>query len=245
MPGSRQAPDRSRQRARTHQAIVAAAAAMLRQGHQPTVAEAAAAAGVHRGTAYRYFPTPQALLTDAALTAGAPDPAEMYRDIPADDALALMDAGVRAVSDYMFREEALFRNIVRVTIDRWFAQQRSSDPNAPPVRQTRRFGPIDRALEPLRGTLSQASLRRLRYALCLVYGAEALIVTRDVAGLEPEEATDIMRWAARALISQALADESEPTSGHVSRGETTSANEPEVPRHRRPAQNRGRSQAAG
>jgi AcrR family transcriptional regulator len=154
---------------------------LLREGHQPTVAEAAAAAGVHRGTAYRYFPTPQALLTDAALTAGAPDPAEMYRGIPDDDALALMDAGVRAVSDYMFREEALFRSIVRVTIDRWFAQQGSTDPDPPPVRQTRRFGPIDRALEPLRGKLSPRSLRRLRYALCLVYGAEALIVTRDVA----------------------------------------------------------------
>jgi hypothetical protein len=54
-------------------------------------------------------------------------------------------------------------------------------------------------------------LRRLRYALCLVYGAEALIVTRDVARLEPEEATEIMCWAARALIAQALAEASHPT----------------------------------
>jgi AcrR family transcriptional regulator len=245
MPGSRQAPDRSRQRARTHQAIVAAAAALLREGHQPTVAEAAAAAGVHRGTAYRYFPTPQALLTDAALTAGAPDPAEMYRGIPDDDALALMDAGVRAVSEYMFREEALFRSIVRVTIDRWFAQQGSTDPDPPPVRQTRRFGPIDRALEPLRGKLSPRSLRRLRYALCLVYGAEALIVTRDVAGLEPQEATDIMGWAAKALITQALAEAREATEARTRRDKPGSVNEPAVRRRPRPAQNRSRSRARG
>ena len=42
--------------------------------------------------------------------------------------------------------------------------------------------------------------RRLRYALTLVFGAEALIVLRDVCRLDPEEATEIMRWAAAALI---------------------------------------------
>src|SRR5215216_2820839 len=69
MPGSRQAPDRSQQRARTREAVLNSAVGLLRQGRQPTVAEAAEAAGVHRATAYRYFPTPQSLLADAALTA--------------------------------------------------------------------------------------------------------------------------------------------------------------------------------
>jgi hypothetical protein len=42
--------------------------------------------------------------------------------------------------------------------------------------------------------------RRLRFALTLVFGAEALIVMRDVCRLEPEEATEVMRWAAITLI---------------------------------------------
>src|SRR5271156_3216780 len=73
MSASRQEPDRSRQKARTRAAVVNAAAEMLRRGHQPTVAEAAEAAGVHRATAYRYFPTAASLLADASLTARMPD----------------------------------------------------------------------------------------------------------------------------------------------------------------------------
>jgi AcrR family transcriptional regulator len=205
MPGSRQAPDRSNQRARTRAAILDAAVAMLRGGRQPTVAEAAEAAGVHRATAHRYFPTPQSLVAESTLTVGDPDPAEAYVGVPPDDPVALMDAGVRAVSAYMFREEALFRSIVQLTIERWFAQQAASEAQRDPVRETRRFGWIDRALAPVAALLPPASLRRLRFALTLVFGAEALIVTRDVSRLDPAEATEVMRWAAATLIRGALA----------------------------------------
>jgi hypothetical protein len=179
---------------------------MLREGRQPTVADAAEAAGVHRATAHRYFPTPQSLVAEATLTVGDPDPAETYRGIERGDPLALMDAGVRAVSAYMFREEALFRSIVQLTIERWFAQQAAPEAQREPVRETRRFGWIDRALEPVTASLPAASLRKLRYALALVFGAEALIVTRDVSRLSPDEATEVMRWAATTLIRGALAD---------------------------------------
>jgi AcrR family transcriptional regulator len=204
MPGSRQAPDRSKQKARTRQAILDAAVTMLRRGQQPTVAEAAELAGVHRATAYRYFPTPQSLLVDAWLTARAPEPADLYRDVPADDPVALMDAGVRGIAEYMFRDEAMFRSIVQVTLDRWFARDTGDDTDPVPVRETRRFSFIDPALAPLAGVIPEPALRRLRRALTLVFGAEALITMRDVARLDPAQATDVMRWAAATLITGAI-----------------------------------------
>jgi AcrR family transcriptional regulator len=172
-------------------------------GHEPTMAEAAEAAGVHRATAYRYFPTAASLLADASLTAGMPDIDESLKHVPSDDPIAVMDAGVLAVSRYMFNEEAIFRNIVRVTVDRWFEATKQRDPVA--VRETRRFLYIDRALEPLAGSLSPDALRLLRNGLALVYGAEALIVTRDVCRPGVEEATEVMRWAAKSLIREAVA----------------------------------------
>jgi AcrR family transcriptional regulator len=202
---SRQAPDRSRQKARTYQAIVQAAAAIVREGRQPTIAEAAQAAGVHRSTAYRYFPTPESLLADATLTAFAPSEDSVFAGVAPDDPAALIEAAVRAVAAYSFREEAMFRSIVRVTIDRWFAAQTATDTDAVgPIRETRRFLWIDHALRPLADRLAPAALARLRNALTLVFGAEAVIVTRDVCNLDPQEATEVMAWAATSLIAAAL-----------------------------------------
>ena len=47
---------RSNQKARTRQAIVRAAGALLARGDKPTLEEIAAEAQVSRATAYRYFP---------------------------------------------------------------------------------------------------------------------------------------------------------------------------------------------
>src|SRR3954453_15096797 len=57
---------RSRQKQRTRAALVSSARDLVsRAGSAPTVAEAAAAAGVSRTTAYRYFPNQHALLIAA------------------------------------------------------------------------------------------------------------------------------------------------------------------------------------
>jgi hypothetical protein len=37
-------------------------------------------------------------------------------------------------------------------------------------------------------------------------GIEALIVLRDVCALEPEEAEEVARWAARMLLRSSLAE---------------------------------------
>src|SRR4051812_39378843 len=53
---------RTRQKARTRNALVAAARALLAGGSTPTVEQAADAAEIARATAYRYFPNQRALL---------------------------------------------------------------------------------------------------------------------------------------------------------------------------------------
>src|ERR687883_1696561 len=58
---------RINQKRRTREAILAAAVELVEQGQSPTVAEVADAALVSRATAYRYFPTQEYLLFEAAL----------------------------------------------------------------------------------------------------------------------------------------------------------------------------------
>jgi AcrR family transcriptional regulator len=53
---------RERQTRRTRRALIAAADALFAEGRVPTVAAVAERADVARATAYRYFPTQEALL---------------------------------------------------------------------------------------------------------------------------------------------------------------------------------------
>ena len=222
MPGSRQAPDRSAQKARTRRAIVDAAADLLRSGQQPTVAEAAAKAGVHRATAYRYFATSQLLLADAALQVITPDFDRVFTEghfagvDPADTA-GLMDAAVQTMAEVMFAEEATFRNIVRTTVDRWFARRRAPTRiRMPSARRAASNGSTTRWPR-CAARWHPTSSAWLRYALTLVFGAEALIVLSDVCRLEPGEATEIMRWAAATLIQNTTRPELTSPNGNQDR----------------------------
>src|SRR5699024_7341943 len=102
--------------------------------------------------------------------------------------------------EVLFAQEVATHVVVRNTIDAWLA----SDPGDRPVRSGRRLRLLDAALDPLAGTLGPAALRRLRHALALTIGTEAVLTTRDVCGLETDEAREVTRWAAEALVRQAL-----------------------------------------
>jgi AcrR family transcriptional regulator len=178
---SRQDSGRTNQKRRTRRALIEAAVRLLREGKQPTVAEAAEAALVSKATAYRYFPTLQALLLEAALE----------------------QAICGAIHRMVVADEALFRTMVRAIQDHWLAQAGKDEEDAPPVREGRRLAMIDAALAPLAQRLPADVFRRLRLGLCLTVGIEALVVLKDVCGLDPDAALDIQRWVGASLIASA------------------------------------------
>src|SRR5436190_20993016 len=68
---------RANQKARTRAAIIAAAQELQRQGITPTIEQSAEQARVSRATAYRYFPTKEALLVELSdVRAGVLAPVE-------------------------------------------------------------------------------------------------------------------------------------------------------------------------
>ena len=186
-------PGRPRQRQRTRQAILVAAAELLGQGRAPSAAEIAEAAGVSRRTLYLYFTTVEHLLADAAL--------EASRDLvepefePADDAGTRLEALVRAMQSNSGATEELGRIIIRHTLD--------ADPGdgTGPRRGYRRIEWIERALEPVRAELAPKDFERLVSALTLLVGWEAMIVLRDLRGLTPKQAEDVSAWAAQVLLT--------------------------------------------
>jgi AcrR family transcriptional regulator len=187
---------REAQRRRTRRAIVEAAARLLAEGGEPSVAKIADAAEVSRRTVYLYFPTLEHLLADAALEAArarveprfelAGDPAERLEGL------------VRALQQGFAETEVLGRTIIRHTVG-------ARRTGARPRRGYRRVEWIERALEPLGEELPAERFERLVSALTLVMGWEAMIVLEDTRGLDHAEAEEVCVWAAAALLAAAPA----------------------------------------
>ncbi|MEO9171396.1 MAG: helix-turn-helix domain-containing protein [Candidatus Baltobacteraceae bacterium] len=180
--------------------MLAAAIKLMQAGKRPSVPEVAEAARISRRTAYRYFPSQEQLLTDAALDMLRPTVEASFASVEADPE-ARIDAAVHTMLYQAAANEDLLRTMIRLTIERGGDEQRHRNK---PVRGGRRIDWIESALAPVRSRLSQRAFSRLVSAVALCVGAEALIVLRDVRGLDVEHVADVESWAARALVRAAL-----------------------------------------
>ena len=84
----------------------------------------------------------------------------------------------------------------------------SSPQEAAAVRPGFRQAWIDEAVAPLEQQVPAPQLRRLKLALGVIIGPEALVALRDVMGTDPDEAVEC-RWMARTLTAATL-DPSDP-----------------------------------
>jgi AcrR family transcriptional regulator len=200
MQMSRTKRPRLNQRHRTRAALVEAAMQAVQRGETPTVEDAAASAGISRATAYRYFTSQQALLLEASLDAigTIPDP-RMVDEGPVE---SRVDAAISTFIRMGFDHEPLLRTFLMLSLEQWVRthQGRGSDY---PARKGRRIPWLDRALAPL-NELSPRQRRRLRTALSMLCGVEAMIVAKDVCGCTAKEAQEASRWAAQAILRAAL-----------------------------------------
>ncbi len=204
---------RTAQKRRTYLAVLAAAAELVRQGRSPTVAEAAALAGVSRATAYRHFPTQEYLLAGAALEPAALPIDAALDAAPPDDPEARVDAVAAALHAAVLANESAFRTVLRLSLG-GAPETAPGDPHSgfgpppaaagPPARGGRRLRWLEAALAPARPRLSARRAQRLAAALALVMGPEAFVVLRDVCHLKPDEAERVSRWAAGALVRAGL-----------------------------------------
>ena len=179
-------------------------------GDVPSVAEAAEAADVGRTTAYRYFPTQGALLwalvQEVVPTVGD---VEFTSD---DDPVIRADDVVRETFDRVREIEPVMRAQLRLSMEQW-ARKRAGTLTEEPIPRGGRRAVIDAALEPLEGQMDPARLRRLRATLGALGAIEGRIVFRDIYGLGEREAYETARWATRAAVEQALAEEAEEAKG--------------------------------
>jgi AcrR family transcriptional regulator len=198
---------RVNQKRRTRAAILAAAVELVEQGQSPTVAEVADMALVSRATAYRYFPTQEYLLFEAALESTRADiDRELEEDTLPEDPEARLEMLIEALQGRIVDKEAAFRTMLRLSLEQSPQEKEHYGGESAPsrLRGGGRVRWIEQALAPVRGRLKEPDFRRLVAALSLCMGTEALVVLRDVCALESSEAQEVLLWTARTLLRSSL-----------------------------------------
>lgn len=191
---------RQNQRNRTRKDLLQAAARLGKQGLTPTIEEIANEALVSRATAYRYFPSIEALLAEAALDVAIPDAEVVFADIATDDPVARLECVDTLLHDLVLANEPAMRMMLVHSLQRAL---RADDTGGIPLRQNRRTPLIEAALAPARREFKPAALKTLAQALALIMGTEGMVVFKDVLQLDDADARKVKRWAIRALVQAA------------------------------------------
>src|SRR3712207_4952115 len=187
---------RTNQKARTRDALIAAARQLLAEGVTPTVEAAAAEAAIGRTTAYRYFPNSRALL---AATYPEIEERSLLGTAPPEDPLARLEIMAERFTRLLLEYETELRAQLRLTLEGEPAGSESLS-----LRRGRRIGWIEEALSPLSGRMAERELRRLVLGIGATLGIEALVWLTDIGGLSREEAAEVIRSNARTLLQSAL-----------------------------------------
>jgi AcrR family transcriptional regulator len=194
---------RSNQHLRTRKDLLQAAGRLIKTGRKPTMDEVAEAALVSRATAYRYFPTLEALLVEAPLDGAVPEPGEVFASDMSADPAERLDRAEAAMHAMTYQNEAQLRLMLANSLMRGAAGVEHA---TLPQRQNRRTPLIEAALAPSRQRFSREAYENLRAALALIFGTEAMVVFRDVLPINERKARKVKSWAIHALVRAALKD---------------------------------------
>lgn len=188
-------------RARTRRLMLETATRLMQAGVTPSVSEVAEAAEVSRATAYRYFPSQAALVEAVVDEALGPI---LDWSCPSPEAAARVGDLFRTSLPRIDEFEATFRAALKLSLDQW-AQNRAGALDAgQQFRRGHRVDLLREALAPLKGTAGERSADRLAQALSMFFGVEALVVLKDIWGLNAEEAQQVAIWAATVLTEAAM-----------------------------------------
>jgi AcrR family transcriptional regulator len=207
MSASRDADATPGPKERTRRLLAEAARELLRTGQPLTVQAAAKLAGVSRATAYRYFPSNEAVVLHAT-SPFTDDPSGQASPMPpaslsGEDLPSQAAALVREMGTWAFEHETELRTLLRLSLSTDRADR------TPRRGATSRDRWIANLLDGLPERVTASERRRLAAALIPLFGADAIVWTTDIADLDRQEALDVLTWMAAALV-QATLDRGRP-----------------------------------
>lgn len=188
--------------------MLATAIRLMQDGFIPSVSDVAEAAEVSRATAYRYFPSQAAMVQ--AVVDEALGPILAWRS-DRDDAGERVSALLTFAFPRMLEYEATHRAALEQSLDQWTRRQAGTLGSEARIVRGNRRALLRDALAPLGRRVSIQTFDKLAQSLSLVFGVEAIIVLKDIYGLDDGQVRDVALWAAGALVRAAM--EEAPESG--------------------------------
>jgi AcrR family transcriptional regulator len=182
---------------------------LLQDGGSPSVSDVAEAAGVSRATAYRYFPSQAAMIQAAVDEALGPvlDWSSVEMD-PRKRVAELFGFAYHRMQAY----EATHRAALLLALDQWQRRQAGTLGAETRVVRGNRRGLLKSAVEPLAARIGKEAAERVTQSLSLLFGIEAIIILKDIWGLDAKGAERVASWAADALVEAALAEDAQGES---------------------------------
>jgi AcrR family transcriptional regulator len=204
MDGSQDTASRPSPKERTWRLLRQAARELLRTGGPLTVPAVAELAGVSRATAYRYFPSNEAVVLHATMSL-ADDPLSDTdwappAGAPPADLIARAADLVRATAEWAFDHETELRTMLRLSLN---PERENERPRRGPTN-TNRDRWIGALLQGLPADIPPDARDRLADALIPLFGADAVVWTTDMAQLPRDQAIELLAWMAQALIAATL-----------------------------------------
>ncbi len=190
-------------RERTFRLLREAARELVRTGRPLTVPAAAKLAGVSRATAYRYFPTNDAVVLHATMSLADDPLADLDWAPPTATSPSELGARaaelVRVTAEWAFDHQTELRTMLRLSLG---PERKSLKPRRALTNRGRWIAAL---LEGLPGEVQPAARERLAAALIPLFGSDAVVWTTDMAELPRDHAIDLLSWMAQALVKATLA----------------------------------------
>ncbi len=108
----------------------------------------------------------------------------------------------------MLEYEATHRAALSQALDQWTRRQAGTLGAEARIVRGNRKALLREALAPLKNSVGSQTFDKLAQSLSLIFGIEAIIVLKDIWGMDDDEVREVALWAAHALRGKAVAEAS-------------------------------------
>lgn len=186
---------RKNQKHKTRSKILLVAQRLLAKGIGLTLEDIAKEADLSRATIYRYYSNVDVLAAEAVIDIHTKSPEDVFNEVKDLNLKEVLMAIQAYFNDLAFTNEAAFRKYLSIAI--------VSD-QATNKRGARRIKTMELALANKKTPIDNSEIEKLKNIATVLMGIEALIVSKDVCGLNEQQSKETLKWGLEMLLKGIL-----------------------------------------